>query len=129
MQNKNNWLYNFSQVFVTLVALAYARPIEQHVSVNQSSAGTYELKIHTDSFSKAEERDVNGNVKGNYSYTDGFGKSHTIEYTAGPDGFIATGDLIPVAPVDSNLPVVETEEVANARALHLDILQQFSASS
>lgn len=114
-----------------MVTFSVAKPTEheQHVAVNQSSAGTYNIRINTDVFSKVEQRNVDGTVSGNYSYKDEFGKSHTVEYTAGPEGFKATGDIIPVAPIDANHPVVETEEVAKARASHLATVLQFSTSS
>ncbi|XP_067214807.1 cuticle protein 3 [Linepithema humile] len=45
-----------------------------------------------------EESDVNGNRRGSYSYVDPTGQRRTVTYTAGKNGFQATGDHIPSAP-------------------------------
>lgn len=50
-----------------------------------------------------EESDAEGNRRGSYSYVDPSGQRRTVSYTAGKDGFKATGDHLPVAP--SPVPV------------------------
>ncbi|TNX48153.1 chitin-binding domain-containing protein, partial [Enterococcus faecium] len=45
-----------------------------------------------------EESDVNGNRHGSYSYVDPSGQRRTVTYTAGKDGFRASGAHLPVAP-------------------------------
>ncbi|XP_034187346.2 cuticular protein 19 [Osmia lignaria lignaria] len=45
-----------------------------------------------------EESDVYGNRRGSYSYVDPTGQRRTVTYTAGKNGFQATGDGIPVPP-------------------------------
>ncbi|GAB1868775.1 Pupal cuticle protein Edg-78E [Camponotus japonicus] len=45
-----------------------------------------------------EESDVEGNRRGSYSYVDPTGQRRTVTYTAGKNGFQATGDHIPTAP-------------------------------
>ncbi|XP_011686496.1 PREDICTED: early nodulin-75-like [Wasmannia auropunctata] len=45
-----------------------------------------------------EESDVEGNRRGSYSYIDPNGQRRTVTYTAGKNGFQATGDHIPSAP-------------------------------
>ncbi|XP_055676537.1 activating signal cointegrator 1 complex subunit 2 homolog isoform X1 [Lutzomyia longipalpis] len=45
-----------------------------------------------------EETDADGNRHGSYSYIDPTGQKRTISYTAGKDGFRASGDHLPVAP-------------------------------
>ncbi|XP_076656116.1 cuticular protein 19 [Halictus rubicundus] len=45
-----------------------------------------------------EESDVYGNRRGSYSYVDPNGQRRTVTYTAGKNGFQATGDGIPVPP-------------------------------
>ncbi|XP_020287067.1 larval cuticle protein 2 [Pseudomyrmex gracilis] len=45
-----------------------------------------------------EESDVEGNRRGSYSYIDPTGQRRTVTYTAGKNGFQATGDHIPTAP-------------------------------
>ncbi|KAM0735024.1 Pupal cuticle protein Edg-78E [Formica fusca] len=44
-----------------------------------------------------EESDVEGNRRGSYSYVDPTGQRRTVTYTAGKNGFQATGDHIPTA--------------------------------
>ncbi|GJQ81568.1 hypothetical protein Trydic_g9945 [Trypoxylus dichotomus] len=51
-----------------------------------------------------EESDASGNRVGTYSYVDPNGQRRTITYTAGKQGFQATGDGIPQAP-PTQLPV------------------------
>lgn len=51
-----------------------------------------------------EEADAEGNRRGSYSYVDPNGQRRTVTYTAGKDGFKATGDHLPVAPTP--VPVV-----------------------
>ncbi|XP_056642145.1 DNA translocase FtsK-like [Diorhabda sublineata] len=48
-----------------------------------------------------------GTRQGSYSYVDPNGQRHTITYTAGKDGFMASGDGIP-QPVPTTLPVAPT---------------------
>ncbi|XP_076673049.1 cuticular protein 19 isoform X1 [Andrena cerasifolii] len=45
-----------------------------------------------------EESDVYGNRRGSYSYVDPTGQRRTVSYTAGKNGFQASGDGIPVPP-------------------------------
>lgn len=45
-----------------------------------------------------EESDAAGNRRGSYSYVDPSGQRRTISYTAGKNGFVATGDHLPQAP-------------------------------
>ncbi|XP_076752348.1 cuticular protein 19 [Xylocopa sonorina] len=45
-----------------------------------------------------EESDVYGNRRGSYSYVDPTGQRRTVTYTAGKNGFQASGDGIPVPP-------------------------------
>nr|AWK28302.1 cuticular protein [Nilaparvata lugens] len=45
-----------------------------------------------------EESDGEGNRRGSYSYVDPSGQRRTVTYTAGKNGFQATGDHLPQAP-------------------------------
>lgn len=53
-----------------------------------------------------EESDVDGNRRGQYSYVDPNGVRRTVHYTAGKDGFRATGDHIPVPVQPPAVPAV-----------------------
>merc|ERR1712001_276823 len=87
---------------------------------------------------KVESRDAFGNVRGSYQYVDANGILQTVNYIADPvNGFRVAGTNIPVAPAAPNValpvapevpvaasliapvPVLETPEVAKARAEHL----------
>jgi len=76
----------------------------------------------------AAVRDAFGNVRGSYAYINPDGKEIRVEYTAGHGGFQVASNALPVAPVDTNNPVVanlvapspvqDTPEVVEARANH-----------
>jgi len=76
----------------------------------------------------AAVRDAFGNVRGSYAYINPDGKEIRVEYTAGHGGFQVASNALPVAPVDTNSPVVanlvapspvqDTPEVVEARAAH-----------
>lgn len=53
-----------------------------------------------------EEADAEGNRRGSYSYVDPNGQRRTVHYTAGKDGFKASGDHLPVAPTPVPVPAV-----------------------
>lgn len=107
-----------------LAAVAFARPAEQKVSVTQDTAGNYKFNVDLNGISRLEQGNADGTVSGSYSFVDANGVIQNVQYTAGPEGFRATGNNLPVAPIDVNVPVQETEEVARARALHLATLAQ-----
>lgn len=52
-----------------------------------------------------EETDADGTRHGSYSYVDPTGQRRTISYTAGKNGFQASGDHLPVAPPAPPQPV------------------------
>ncbi|EDW67614.1 cuticle protein 3 [Drosophila virilis] len=52
-----------------------------------------------------EETDADGTRHGSYSYVDPSGQRRTISYTAGKNGFQASGDHLPVAPPAPPQPV------------------------
>lgn len=55
---------------------------------------------------RQENVDQNGNIQGQYSYVDPNGKTITVKYTAGKDGFRVEGDHLPAAPSASLTPQV-----------------------
>nr|CAD7264545.1 unnamed protein product [Timema shepardi] len=50
---------------------------------------------------RSESVDGQGNVRGQYSYVDPAGKTITVKYTAGKDGFQVEGDHLPKSPYSS----------------------------
>merc|ERR1712055_150339 len=74
---------------------------------------------------KHEVRDHYGNVAGSYSYVNPEGKVIEVAYTAGADGFMVHSNDLPVAPIYTGVapePVMDTPEVAAAKAAHLELL-------
>ena len=64
-------------------------------------------------------RDAFGNQIGSYAYINPEGKHVQVSYVADSNGYRVLSNDLPIGPVDTNMPVVETEEVAEARAAHL----------
>lgn len=71
----------------------------------QSGDGTFGAQYsQEDGVQFKEESDAAGNRVGTYSYVDPSGQRRTVTYTAGKNGFQATGDGIPQPP-PTTLPV------------------------
>merc|ERR1711937_318173 len=64
---------------------------------------------------KQEQGNAYGGVTGSYTYADEAGV-HTVNYVADDFGFRVASDNLPVAPVHAAAPVVDTPEVAEAKA-------------
>lgn len=63
----------------------------QAQSTQPSTDGSYSFSYNTGDHSRAESSDANGNVRGNFAYSDEAGK-HDLSYVAGADsGFVVTG--------------------------------------
>merc|ERR1712165_247877 len=96
---------------------------------------------------KTETKDAFGVTRGSYQYVDANGILQTVNYIADPvNGFRVAGTNIPVAPAAPNValpvapevpavkplvapvPVVETPEVAAARAEHLKAHEEAKAA-
>lgn len=67
---------------------------QRYLAGNQFGA-TYDTE---DGTNFKEETDADGTRHGSYSYIDPTGQKRTISYTAGKNGFQASGDHLPVAP-------------------------------
>ena len=65
-------------------------------------------------------RDASGHQIGSYAYYNPEGKHVQVSYVADSNGFRVLSNDLPVVPTaELPMPVVETEEVARARAAHL----------
>lgn len=128
-------------VFTTLLAVALAAPttnilLQAPTSINtiatapivtqyhsQDELGQYSYGYSGGLSAKSETKSLDGVTRGAYSFLDSEGKMQTVEYTADAlNGFRAVASNMPVAPVETRsapLPVVETPEVAQARADHM----------
>ncbi|CAK1582735.1 unnamed protein product [Parnassius mnemosyne] len=73
----------------------------RYLSGNGAFGAAYQQE---DGIDFKEETDAEGNRRGSYSYIDPSGERKTVSYVAGKNGFMATGDHIPTAP----LPVAPT---------------------
>ncbi|KAF4522500.1 hypothetical protein B566_EDAN002585 [Ephemera danica] len=90
------------------VSISRASVTPQAVSSYNAAASAKEEKGHsaysynyqTDTSSKTESSDAQGNVVGSFTFVGGDGQSRTLNYAAGPEsGFQASGAHLPVAPV------------------------------
>jgi len=75
-------------------------------------------------------RDAMGNQVGSYAYINPEGKQVQVSYVADSLGFRVLSNDLPVGPVaellmpiDTNMPAVETAEVAEARAAHMAAIE------
>ncbi|CAH2041370.1 unnamed protein product, partial [Iphiclides podalirius] len=67
----------------------------RYLSGNGAFGAAYQQE---DGIDFKEETDPDGNRRGSYSYIDPTGQRKTVNYVAGKNGFMASGDHIPVAP-------------------------------
>jgi len=89
---------------MALTSVALAAPAQQNAAIltdarylsNNGQFGA--AYTQGDGVEFKEEADAEGNRRGSYSYVDPNGQRRTVSYTAGKDGFKATGDHLPVAP-------------------------------
>ncbi|XP_053626961.2 sericin 1-like [Cherax quadricarinatus] len=76
-------------------------PGEAKMRSSSSPDGSYSFGYEAPSSSRSEVADSRLNVKGKYSFQADDGQTRTIKYQAGSEtGFVAEGDLLPVAPKD-----------------------------
>merc|ERR1712021_302934 len=98
----------------------------------QDEFGQFSFGYENINSAKTETRDAFGVTRGSYQYVDANGILQTVNYIADPvNGFQVAGTNIPVAvagaqpvapaalPLVAPVPVLETPEVAAARAEHL----------
>merc|ERR1712106_610494 len=113
----------------------------------QDEFGQFSFGYENINSAKTETRDAFGVTRGSYQYVDANGILQTVNYIADPvNGFRVAGTNIPVAPVAQNValpvapkapvveplvapvPVMETPEVAAARAEHLAAHEEAKAA-
>merc|ERR1739838_444921 len=123
--------YAASPVAVAAAPVAYAAaaaPIAGPVSSQfqaQDEFGNLAYGYQNINSAKQEQGNAYGGVTGSYTYADEAGV-HTVNYVADDFGFRVAGDnlpvapvynaALPVAPVHLAAPVVDTPEVAEAKA-------------
>jgi len=114
----------------------------------QDEFGQFSFGYENINSAKTETRDAFGVTRGSYQYVDANGIFQTVNYIADPvNGFRVAGTNIPVAPAVSNaalpvapkapviepliapVPVLETPEVAHARAEHLAAHEEAKAAN
>ncbi|KAF8796564.1 hypothetical protein HNY73_000924 [Argiope bruennichi] len=106
----------------------------QYNSVVDPSTGRYNFAYDTGNDNDIahslhmQYQDANGIVRGRYGYTDPRGKLRMVEYEAGPNGFIAKGDVGPdqfphdqaPAPGSDSQPVLSSLTDTSANDFDLD---------
>merc|ERR1711887_97846 len=104
---------------VAYAAAPIAAPIAGPVSSQfqaQDEFGNLAYGYQNINSAKQEQGNAYGGVTGSYTYADEAGV-HTVNYVADDFGFRVASDNLPVAPVyNAALPVVDTPEVAEAKA-------------
>merc|ERR1711973_704346 len=113
---------------VAVAAAPLAAPIAGPVSSQfqaQDEFGNLAYGYQNINSAKQEQGNAYGGVQGSYTYADEAGV-HTVNYVADDFGFRVAGDnlpvapvynaALPVAPVFNPAPVVDTPEVADAKA-------------
>merc|ERR1711913_139327 len=113
---------------VAVAAAPIAAPIAGPVSSQfqaQDEFGNLAYGYQNINSAKQEQGNAYGGVQGSYTYADEAGV-HTVNYVADDFGFRVAGDNLPVAPVynaalpvtpvHNAAPVVDTPEVAEAKA-------------
>merc|ERR1712066_313926 len=103
---------------VAVAAAPIAAPIVGPVSSQfqaQDEFGNLAYGYQNFNSAKQEQGNAYGGVQGSYTYADEAGV-HTVNYVADDFGFRVAGDNLPVAPVYNAAPVVDTPEVAEAKA-------------
>lgn len=109
------------------------------MQVKQDTLGNYEIKYFLGDTTRIERRNQDGTVTGSYSYVDSNGVVQTVQYVAGPQGFVVLDgpnnnvDLapqfavppspwVPLVPLPE--PVKDTPEVLAARAEHFALVEE-----
>merc|ERR1712018_544884 len=113
---------------VAVAAAPLAAPVAGPVSSQfqaQDEFGNLAYGYQNINSAKQEQGNTYGGVTGSYTYADEAGV-HTVNYVADDFGFSVAGDnlpvapvynaALPVAPVHNAAPVVDTPEVAEAKA-------------
>merc|ERR1711931_550957 len=113
---------------VAVAAAPLAAPVAGPVSSQfqaQDEFGNLAYGYQNINSAKQEQGNTYGGVTGSYTYADEAGV-HTVNYVADDFGFRVAGDnlpvapvynaALPVAPVHNTAPVVDTPEVAEAKA-------------
>ncbi|KAB0798831.1 hypothetical protein PPYR_06711 [Photinus pyralis] len=106
------------QILVAVFALISVAASEhaQVVNVKQDNIGNYQLKYDIDGISRVEQRTIDGNVNGAFSFIDPHGIVRKTVFMSGSHGFHAASPDIPT-------PVQDTPEVALAKSQHLEVLR------
>merc|ERR1712058_109816 len=103
---------------VAVAAAPLAAPVAGPVSSQfqaQDEFGNLAYGYQNINSAKQEQGNTYGGVTGSYTYADEAGV-HTVNYVADDFGFRVAGAALPVAPVYNAAPVVDTPEVAEAKA-------------
>lgn len=78
---------------------------------------SYSYDYKTPTVQKSEDADSNGHVKGQYSYTDDIGETHSVQYHAGKESGFEVTNSVPDAPsnVGFSYPLYKTDKNARGK--------------
>merc|ERR1719458_2431692 len=111
-------------VAVPVVAAAPAVTGTQYHA--QDDFGQYSFGYNDPNSQRQEIKTADGVVRGAYQYVDEAGVLQTVEYIADEGGFRVAATNLPSAPA---APVVDTPEVAAAKAAHYAALEEQERSA
>merc|ERR1712025_1298455 len=136
----------FAPAAAPLAVAPHSAPSSQFHA--QDEFGQFSFGYENINSRKTETKDAFGVTRGSYQYVDANGILQTVNYVADPvNGFRVAGTNIPVAPgapnaalpvapgvpvvepLEAPVPVMETPEVAAARAEHLKAVEEAKAAS
>merc|ERR1712025_1055159 len=136
----------FAPAAAPLAVAPHSAPSSQFHA--QDEFGQFSFGYENINSRKTETKDAFGVTRGSYQYVDANGVLQTVNYVADPvNGFRVAGTNIPVAPgapnaalpvapgvpvvepLEAPVPVMETPEVAAARAEHLKAVEEAKAAS
>ncbi|KAK4880058.1 hypothetical protein RN001_008204 [Aquatica leii] len=102
----------------------HAAPVSSQYHA-QDTLGQYSFGYASPLSSKVEVKTLDGVTKGGFNYLDAFGKEQSVQYVSDDvHGFRVAASNLPVGPA----PVVDTPEVAAAKAAHLSIHESTKAA-
>ncbi|CAL4179437.1 unnamed protein product, partial [Meganyctiphanes norvegica] len=122
--------------YAAAVAPVMAPTTITHQHHAQDEFGQYNFGYAGGPSSRHEVRDAFGVVRGSYNYVDANGQVQTQNYVADALGFRVAATNLPVAPTAGDapilaapVPVMETAEVAAARATHQKLYDEAAAAA
>lgn len=131
---KPTQLFLNAPTFYAAAPIAHITPLATPILSQyhaQDALGQYTYGYNNELSSKIETKSFDGTTRGAYSYVDPKGELQSVEYSADAiNGFRVAASNLPVAPIDDKkapMPVMDTPEVAQAKADHFKAIDEAKA--